>query len=154
MRARFSASTKIALTFAALSIAMLFGGCSSLQISAPNVTDAEQASASGQANIIVVKKGAGRSAVATTIPFKPSMVVDEAMEKSGAKSWFNRCKVSVVRGSENGEKLKMDVEYDNGQDRVEPLYDYALQAGDRVVVNEDTSNVLTDILSELSPLSP
>jgi hypothetical protein len=133
-------------------MAMLFSGCSSLGISGQHVSTDDQAIAGNQANVIVVKQANGRDPVATTIPYNPSMVVDEALAKSGGKSWFGRSKIQVVRGSENGETLKMDVEYDNSEDRVEPLYNYALHAGDRVIVEEDKSNALTDMLDQLNPL--
>lgn len=140
------------LSLTALCMAMLFSGCSSLSITGQQVTTDDQATTGNQANVIVVKKASGQDPVATTIPYNPSMVVDEALAKSGGNNWFARAKVQIVRNSENGEQLKMDIEYDNSEDRVEPLYNYALHAGDRVVVEEDSSNAITDILDQLNPL--
>ncbi|MFT5525200.1 MAG: hypothetical protein ACI9G1_002934 [Pirellulaceae bacterium] len=147
MRTRYST-----FCLTALSMAMLFSGCSSLQISAPSTGDTDQMAANNQTNIIVVKKSANKEPVATTIPHNPAMVVDEALEKSGGKNWFGRAKIQIVRNSQVGEKLKMDVEYNNSSKQVEPLYDYALRAGDRVIVEEDNSNALTDLIDQLNPL--
>ena len=79
------------------------------------------------------------------------MVVDDVLDKSGAKKWFSRCKVKIVRGVGES-RVPMDVEYDNANDQVHSEYDYAIHPGDRVIVEEDPRTAFHDMLSALNPL--
>jgi hypothetical protein len=42
----------------------------------------------------------------------------------------------------------MSVEYDPGQRQVDPLHDYHVQPGDRVVVTEDTTSGIEDLMKD------
>jgi hypothetical protein len=60
--------------------------------------------------------------------------------------------VELVRPLPSGQFHRILCEYDLGTKRVTPEFDYALLPGDRLVVQEDPSNMFDDMLS--SALGP
>ena len=79
--------------------------------------------------------------------------VQTAMEQVGILKKFNRAKVEVYRPLPAGGWHKMTLEFDNDAHRIPPEYDYAILAGDRIIVTEDTTTIMDDIAERaLRPL--
>jgi hypothetical protein len=78
--------------------------------------------------------------------------VQQVAAQSGAMRKYRRMNLDLYRQQPNGEWHKMGVKYDVTKRRVDPLHDYHVQAGDRLVVSEDGSDMFDDMFS--SKLSP
>jgi hypothetical protein len=80
--------------------------------------------------------------------------VQQALEQTGAAKKFHRANVEVYRPLPNGGGWhKMSLEFDRDNHRVPPEFDYAVLPGDRIVVTEDPTNVMDDVMERvLTPL--
>jgi hypothetical protein len=79
--------------------------------------------------------------------------VQTALEQTGALKKFKRATVEVYRPLPNGGWHKMNLEFDRETHRIPPEYDYAVLAGDRIIVIEDSSTIMDDVMQRaLSPL--
>jgi hypothetical protein len=86
-------------------------------------------------------------------PLAEQTFVQSALEQTGALKKFKRAFVEVYRPLPNGGWHKMNLEFDRENHRVPPEYDYALLPGDRIIVTEDTSNIMDDIIERaMKPL--
>ena len=74
--------------------------------------------------------------------------VQSVLEKTKADRKYSRATIALQRKLPSGEWHKMGVDYDSGTRRVDPLHDYHVQPGDRVVVTEDTTNGLDDLMKD------
>jgi hypothetical protein len=79
--------------------------------------------------------------------------VQEALEQSGAMKKFKRFELELYRPLPGGRWHRMALEFDRNSHRVPAENDYALSAGDRLIVIEDTSDIFDDIAQKvLAPL--
>ena len=93
---------------------------------------------------------AGESPAQQAVALDRVVHIQDAMVKSGVIDKFNRMDVALYRALPNGRYHRLEVRYNRRGQRVDPAFDYALQPGDRLVVTEDTSTVLDDMLGALS----
>jgi hypothetical protein len=86
-------------------------------------------------------------------PLADQTYVQTALEQTGALKKFKRVTVEVYRPLPSGGWHKMNLEFDRENHRVPPEYDYAVLPGDRIVVTEDTTSVMDDMMqAALKPL--
>lgn len=86
-------------------------------------------------------------------PLTDHVCVQEALEQSGATKKFKRFEVELYRPLSGDRWHRMVLEYDRSNRRVPAENDYALQPGDRLIVNEDTSDIFDDVAQQvLAPL--
>jgi hypothetical protein len=86
-------------------------------------------------------------------PLTGHVCVQEALEQAGANKKFKRFDVELYRPLPGGRWHRMALEYDRSNRRVPAENDYALSAGDRLLVIEDTSDIFDDLAkSVLGPL--
>ncbi|MGV3609114.1 MAG: hypothetical protein ACO1RA_22095 [Planctomycetaceae bacterium] len=79
--------------------------------------------------------------------------VQQAMQKAGAFKKFRRLNAEIQRPLPNGSIHVLPCEYDLATKRINPQFDYAVLPGDKIVVTEDTSTIINDMLdSSLGPL--
>lgn len=79
--------------------------------------------------------------------------VQEALEQSGAAKRFKRFDLELYRPLAGGRWHRMVLEYDRSNRRVPAENDYAISAGDRLIVIEDTNDIFDDIAQKvLAPL--
>lgn len=79
--------------------------------------------------------------------------VQHVLNKSGAFRRFARLKIDLYRQTPQGAWHRMEVEYDRGSKTVETMHDYHMRPGDRLVVAEDTTDGLDDVMkSAAGPL--
>jgi hypothetical protein len=93
-------------------------------------------------------KAAGGATKVGHLDLAPDATVQSVLEKTKANSKYSRATVELYRKLPSGEWHKMPVEYDSGAKKVDPLHDYHVQPGDRVVVSEDTTSGLEDLFTE------
>jgi hypothetical protein len=80
------------------------------------------------------------------------MHVQDAIAQTGAEKKFRRIKVELVRPLPSGGVHRVECDYDRATKRITPEFDYALLPGDRIMVHEDPTNLIDDMLS--SALGP
>ena len=79
--------------------------------------------------------------------------VQTALENTGALKKFKRATIEVYRPLPSGGWHKMNLEFDKEHRRVPPEYDYAVLPGDRIIVTEDTTTMMDDVMERaLKPL--
>ena len=77
------------------------------------------------------------------------LYVQQALEQSGALGRFRRMKIEIYRHLPNGGGHRLDIPFDRAKRQVPPSGDYAIHPNDRIVVTEDTSTVVDDMLESL-----
>jgi hypothetical protein len=86
-------------------------------------------------------------------PLADQTYVQTALEQTGALKKFDRATVEIYRPLPSGGWHKMSLEFDHESHRVPPEYDYAVLPGDRIVVTEDTTTIMDDVMERaLKPL--
>lgn len=84
------------------------------------------------------------------LPLQDQATVQTALEESGAISMFRTMEIEVHRRvPETGRLLKMQVDYDPGQDQVRVEQDYALHPNDRIIVKPASKGALDKVMSQL-----
>ena len=88
----------------------------------------------------------------TQVEIPADASVQQVVALSGAARKYSRAKLDLYRQLPNGQWHNMGVKYDVTSRRVDPLHDYHVQPGDRLVVSEDSSDMFDDMLkSSLGP---
>lgn len=82
------------------------------------------------------------------VPLEEGMTVGDALEKTKANKRFRRATVDVQR-THNGNTHKMPIDFNNGNHRVSHSTDYALHPRDRILVTEDNSTIVDDLMQKL-----
>jgi hypothetical protein len=148
-------------TSSALRLAVLLpligigSGCASVSPNVPGAdlaamtaTEAVLGDPSGTASLNVEIRGAGRPPEFRKVSLQNGMHVQDALEQTKLTARFRRMNVRIMRPA--GDQLaKLDIKYNHQTGRVDPLFDYALHPGDHLVVIEDTTTVLDDMISSL-----
>ena len=79
--------------------------------------------------------------------------VQEVVDQSGALKRFRRLDLSLVRTLPHGGLHRLPVEYDKNVRKVSPASDYTLMPGDRLIIKEDSTTIIDDMLkSALGPI--
>lgn len=138
----------------------LGSGCTALQTgsslgmqSHPMGDSAEGEATAQVATISLEVRPAGRrDPEMQQLPLSEAMHVQDLLEQTGLTRRFRRMELELIRPT-GGDMARMRVVYRHQTGRVEPLFDYALRPGDHLVVTEDTSTVLDDMLQSLNPLA-
>lgn len=94
--------------------------------------------------VIEIRDAKGKSSSAEFSLAGP-LCVHDALQQAGAIQRFNRIKIELVRALPTGGWHRMPIEYDRGIRRVPAEVDYGLLSGDRLIVTEDTSTILSDM---------
>lgn len=152
-------SAAFAARFAPVLILWAVGGCSALQLAPstnvlalPDATGVAGSGAQVSAGTVKVDiRAVGRSPEVVELPIREGMFIDDALTDSGLKRRFRRMDLYVLRYNEHG-LAKMDSRYVHKMGKVHPRFDYALHPGDQLVVTEDPSTMLHDMLNGLSPI--
>ena len=123
----------------------------SAEVVPPTGPEAAALEAAGKFSVEIRPDG-GRPQV-TERPLTGQMHVQEGLEQTGAHRKFRRNHLELVRKLPNGGAHRIPLEWDTSNRRVAVEFDYALLPGDRIVVSEDTTTILDDMLGKaLGPL--
>jgi hypothetical protein len=126
-------------------------GCSSLQTSPADLDSHAMMpppeEEDSEPRIVVELRETEEEPVRLKAPLKEAMVVQEALEGSGALRAFRRMDIVVVRPVPNEMPLRMPVNFDWVERQVSDATNYSLHPGDTVEVTED-SRTLFDRMVE------
>jgi hypothetical protein len=125
----------IVAVFCLSGCAMFNGGQKPQSGPAPGQCSVELKSASGKVQV-------------GHLDLAPDATVQSVLEKTKANRKYSRSTIELQRKLPSGEWHKMGVDYDSGASRVDPLHDYHVQPGDRVVVSEDTTSGIEDLMKD------
>ena len=148
-------------TFAAAALAALLSastGCTMFQEQLSPKLTAEvvpgEGTASGaegsKSSFTVEARSAEGKPVAKEQPLAGPITVQEAIEKTRVDKQFRRFTLDLMRPLPDGRMHRMALEYDRSNKRVPPEFDYTILAGDRLIVTEDPSTVIDDILNKVT----
>jgi hypothetical protein len=144
---------------ATLLTASLLTGCSALQLD-PLATDSlwsgksevgAMQAATSASTVKVEVRAAGRSPEFREVALVEGMCIGDALNETGLTRRFRRMDLHLVRHNQYG-MAKMDSKYEHKMAKVHPRFDYAFHAGDHLVVTEDTTTMLHDMLNSLTPV--
>ena len=76
--------------------------------------------------------------------------VQAVLDLTGLGKKFKKMQIELSRKSENGALHKLEIHYDAKRKRVVSLFDYALHPNDLLVVREDSSSALDEMLKKLA----
>ena len=126
-------------------LAGLSTGCSSLSMNRQSLPTGNADNGAGSYTVQLHKEfGASKS---YTGQIDDSTTVQKALEDSGATSQFRSMEVDVMRKvAESGRVLKMPVEYQPRSKTVAPEQDYAIHAGDQIVVRPKSNSGFDNII--------
>jgi len=92
---------------------------------------------------------AGKEPELGNMPLVGIVRIQEALDQIGATKRFRRVNVRLMRDA-RGARQKLDIKCDQTNGRVEPHYDYVLHPGDHLVVSEDSTTALDDMLQSIT----
>lgn len=109
----------------------------------PNVQPAEE----GRKYLVEIREK-GKQPQIAKMALPDVLYVQQAVEQSGAR--FRRMKIEIYRQLPNGSGHRLDIPFDRTKRQVPPSGDYAIHPNDRIVITEDTSTVVDDMLESLT----
>lgn len=80
------------------------------------------------------------------VPLEPGMTIQDALEKTGAHKKFRRSFIDLQRTPKGGLPHKMAIEFKSGQ--ISHASNYDLHPNDRIIVTEDTSTIVDDMIAK------
>ena len=72
--------------------------------------------------------------------------VQQILVQTSANKKYRRMEVEILRQLPSGGFHKIPCEYDRTTKKINPEFDYALMPADRVIVKEDTSTIIDDMM--------
>ena len=114
------------------------------------VANAQKPAAPAGTYTIEVRGSFGKPQI-RQVPLTGPILIQQALEQSGVAKRFRRMNIVLMRAA-GEQRHKLEVKFDRKLGTVNPLYDYALVPGDYLVVTEDNSTALDDMLGSLGPL--
>jgi len=167
IREKFSDDRQLAMLLTAqrrltvLSLAAIFSGlvgCSAFKEKVTPKLNAEVTSgppapgAAASKYVVEIRPNKGK-AQAIERALSEQTHVQGVLEQSGVLKKFKRAKIEVYRPLPSGGWHKMNLEFDKEHRQVPPEYDYAVLAGDRIIVTEDIASAFDDVMeTALRPL--
>ncbi|MBC7854933.1 MAG: hypothetical protein IAF94_15990 [Pirellulaceae bacterium] len=79
-------------------------------------------------------------------PLTEATTVQQMLVQSGSYQKYRRIEVEIDRPLASGGFHKIPCEYDRETKQISPESDYALMPGDRVIVTQDTSTIIDDMM--------
>ncbi len=108
-------------------------------------------SADGAGKMVVIFQPDQGQPERLELPLTEPTTVQQTLVQTGALKKFGRIEVEIHRQRPGGGGyFVIPCEYDRSTRQIDPVNDYALMPGDRVVVKEDPSGVIDDILQSAS----
>lgn len=83
-------------------------------------------------------------------PLDRDLVLQDALDLSHATSRFAKMNLYIYRKDETGKRVKFGSDFDVAKRRVKYETDYALHPGDTIVIEEDSSNPISETLDRMT----
>jgi predicted small secreted protein len=96
---------------------------------------------------VVIKDADGKT-TRTTLPLDKQQHIQDLLVQSGALRQFTRMDIALLRTTPTGGKQRMNVEFDRSKRAVEMQYDYFIMPGDVLLVTEDPSTIVDDMIKK------
>lgn len=104
--------------------------------------------------VVVIRKGEEKSE-RIMVNLDQETHVNDLLAKTRASDRFRRIDLQLIRTSPNGQKHRMGVAFDGGKRKVKPEADYFVRPGDVLVVTEDPTTIIDDLLGrKAKPSAP
>lgn len=131
-------------------------GCSALNTGlGASLEQQTTAPTDGNGMVVVELRRGENSREFLRAPLRENMLVQDALKGSGAISRFHRMNVVLVRKTPDGHSLRLPVKFDVAKRQVVEMNNYALAAGDKLEVSQDTSTIVDRMIANaLQPLRP
>ncbi len=129
-------------------VACGLSGCSTITTFRDDTPQAAPPSGSVAQCTIDLRPRSGKPKV-SNYTLEEQATVSQVLTKSGASKRYSNYEVELYRQTPQGQWHKMAVEVD-GRGRVGPMHDYHIRPGDRLVVREDSSDPLENMLNTAS----
>jgi hypothetical protein len=94
----------------------------------------------------VVLQDADGKTTRRTLPLDKQQHIQDLLVQSGAIKQFSRMDIALLRTTPSGGKQRMNVEFDRSKRAVEMQYDYFIMPGDVLLVTEDSSTIVDDMI--------
>ncbi len=134
-----------------LAASMAGVGCNAIDSSKGLLTNAQPVAENGPM-VTIEYRAEKQTPQAVRIPLEGENVhVQQALDKAGAWKKFNRAEIELSRQTPQGRHTKMAVTHDRGKRRIDPQCDYQIWPGDTLIVTEDPSTVVDDMLERVGP---
>lgn len=142
------------LFLVAASIGLAAAGCQSLMLGDltdnPKQQDAVLAAASDAEKYSIEFHSVDGKPERVEMPLQAPLFLQDALDNSEALAHFRREKIQLYRKtSESAPYTRLEVAYDRSKRRVFPESDYAIHSGDRLIITEDTSTFVDDMLGSV-----
>lgn len=133
-------------------------GCATLDASlddligaAPDMPKADAAPPAGVQSFVVELRTDENEVEKYKLPLpKEPIYVQQVLDKSKAVKRFGRVTIQIWRERpDGGGHHKIDIRYDRKKRAIPPGYDYAIHAGDRLVIMKDKSTIMDDMLQSV-----
>ena len=95
--------------------------------------------------VVVIRKGEEKSE-RIVVNLEQETHIHDLLAKTRASDRFRRVDLQLIRTAPNGQKHRMGVAFDRGQRKVKPESDYFVRPGDVLIVTEDPTTFIDDLL--------
>jgi len=95
--------------------------------------------------VVVIRKGDDQSD-RMVFNLDQETHIQDLMARSGASRRYSRIDLQLIRTSPDGQKHRMGVEFDRTTRKVKPESDYYIRPGDVLVVSQDTTTFIDDLV--------
>jgi len=130
---------------AALVLLLGFCGCATAPLAEADVAQMTPDGANSPMFTVEIKPESG-SVQQFDRPLTGEVWLQDVVTQSGAPKRFRRMNIEVQRRSANGQWAKMKAEVDRRTKKITIETDYAIHPGDRIVIVQDTSTAIDDVL--------
>lgn len=134
-----------------VALGLLGNGCNAVDANRSVFGQANSAAESGATMTVEYRSGSGKPQAVKVPVSGEDFRVQQALDKSGAWKKFNRIDLALTRQTPQGRMTKMAVSHDKGKRTVDPQCDYQVLPGDTLVVTEDPTTVLDEMLNRVGP---
>jgi len=88
----------------------------------------------------------------TTRPLTGPVFTSAVLKELGALKKFSKPRIFVMRTAANGQRHRLEVDYNPVKERIQHAFDYSIRNGDHIIVSEDNrEDPNASMLSRLMP---
>jgi hypothetical protein len=112
----------------------------------PGIGQPPQNGAMPNHSVVVLRDAGASSSQRVQVDLEKETHVQDLLTRSGAIRRYRRMDITLIRTTPTGAKHRMGVDFDRASRKVGMQSDYAIQPGDVLLVEEDPTNTLDDML--------
>jgi hypothetical protein len=112
----------------------------------PGIGQPPQTGATPNHCVVVLRDAGSSSSQRVNVDLEKETHIQDLLTRSGALRRYRRMDIQLIRTTPTGAKHRMGVDFDRASRKVAMQSDYAIQPGDVLLVEEDPTNTLDDML--------